>query len=108
MAKYQYGLYTEEQDSWLRENALASGGTVVTEQFNKTFNTKRSENALKMHFTYLKKYKKATANAECCQTCSRATKGGNCPMYKTCPAWRKWFKNEWHAIRVATKNKGMV
>lgn len=91
--------YTEQEDAWLKANATGRDWLSVTEQFNKTFNAQKSENALKMHFAYLKKHKKATVDVECCKNCGHAYKGGTCPMYKTCASWRKWFKNEWRIIR---------
>ena len=40
-------IYTEQEDTWLKENATGRNWLNVTEQFNKVFDTQRSENALK-------------------------------------------------------------
>jgi hypothetical protein len=108
MAKYQYGLYTDEQDSWLRENATGRKWAQLADQFNEVFGTAKSENALKQRFSLLKKPKKAEcrSDVECCQACVHAYKGGTCSVYKSCAAWRKWFKAEWRIIRaLANKEK---
>lgn len=45
---------------------------------------------------------------KCCEKCDHVEKD-HCPQFKSCRAWRSWFKTQWEAIRAAAARiKGEV
>lgn len=45
---------------------------------------------------------------KCCEKCDHVEKD-HCPQFKSCEAWRSWFRNSWNGIRAtAARIKGDV
>jgi hypothetical protein len=45
---------------------------------------------------------------KCCEKCDHVEKD-HCPQFKSCEAWRSWFRQSWNGVRAtAARIKGEV